>query len=132
MPARKLWEEEYYEVPHVPQQQKQAVVRKYIKRNESRREAARKAHVRSKLIVLFLAVILMTSAVMARYSIIAAKGFDIVQMRTEAAKLEAENAKLRISNAQLKDPNRIKQIAETQLGMTVSDKFYFAEGRADQ
>ncbi len=62
-------------------------------------------------------------------SLVAAKGFDIIQIRSQAVKLEAENAQLKITNAHLKSPQRIKEIATQKLGMTVSDKVYFAESK---
>ena len=62
-------------------------------------------------------------------SVIASKGIEIVNIRTEAAKLELENSQLKISNAQMKSPQRIKAIAQQRLGMTVADQVYFAEGK---
>lgn len=53
-------------------------------------------------------------------------GYDLVQMKAQAAKLEKENEILRLEIAKLKSPQRIQQIATTQLGMVVPQNAYYA------
>ncbi len=141
MLARKLeeYEEEYESVP-VPQQtptqapQSQHLTaaqqaRAYAQSREGRRAVVRRSNLRSRIATMLLLGGAMLGALIYVDSMVAAKGFEIVQLRTQAVKLEAENAQLKITNAHLKSPQRIKEIATQKLGLTVSDKVYFADSK---
>lgn len=124
MLAHKLAEAEYEELPL-----KKETHEDYTKRGDDRRSNAQRSKRRGKVAILLLLVTFLAGVITFESSVIASKGFEIVQIRTEASKLEAENALLKISNAKLKNPQRIKAIAQQNLGMIVSDKVYFAEGK---
>ena len=49
-----------------------------------------------------------------------------VETQSEATRIEQENERLNVEIAKLKNPERIKSIAESQLGMQVPKKTYFA------
>lgn len=125
MLAHKLAEEEYEELPS----RREEVQGDYAQRRLVRRKVVRRSNLRGKIALLVLLVTVLAGIITFESSVIASKGFEIVQIRTEAAKLEQENALLKISNAQMKNPQRIKEIAQQKLGMVVSDKVYFAEGK---
>lgn len=119
--------EEEYELPVSPQPQRRQDI--YEQRRHERRMVVKRSNRRSTVLKAIILVVLISVIHIAQSSLIAQRGFDIVEMRTEAVKLEAENARLRIANAQLKSPSRIKDIAVQKLGMVVSDQVYFAEGK---
>ena len=50
----------------------------------------------------------------------------VVETQSEATRIEQENERLNVEIAKLKNPERIKSIAESQLGMQVPKKTYFA------
>ena len=124
MLAHKLAEEEYEVLP-----QQRESHEDYIKRQKARRRVVRRSNLRGKAAILLLLITAIAGIITFEASVIASKGIDIVNIRTEAAKLELENSQLRISNAQMKSPRRIKAIAQQRLGMTVADQVYFAEGK---
>ena len=124
MLAHKLAEEEYEVLP-----QQRESHEDYIKRQKARRRVVRRSNLRGKAAILLLLITAIAGIITFEASVIASKGIDIVNIRTEAAKLELENSQLRISNAQMKSPQRIKAIAQQRLGMTVTDQVYFAEGK---
>ena len=124
MLAHKLAEEEYEVLP-----QQRESHEDYIKRQKARRRVVRRSNLRGKAAILLLLITAIAGIITFEASVIASKGIDIVNIRTEAAKLELENSQLRISNAQMKNPQRIKAIAQQRLGMTVADQVYFAEGK---
>ena len=49
-----------------------------------------------------------------------------METQSEATRIEQENERLNVEIAKLKNPERIKSIAESQLGMQVPKKTYFA------
>lgn len=53
-------------------------------------------------------------------------GYDLVEMKAQAAKLEKENEALRLDIAKLKSPQRIQQIATGELGMVLPQNAYYA------
>lgn len=53
-------------------------------------------------------------------------GYDLVDMKAQAAKLERDNDLLRLEIAKLKSPQRIQQIATSQLGMVTPNTAYYA------
>ena len=67
--------------------------------------------------------------VVIRSGISASRGYALVATQTQAQQLEQENERLRIEIAKLKSPQRIKQIAADELGMTVPKKMYFSHER---
>lgn len=123
MLARKLAEEEYEEFSRPKKTHENFVPR------PPQRKIVRRSNLRGKAAILLLLVTVLAGIITLESSVIASKGFEIVQIRTEAAKLEQENALLKISNAQLKNPQRIKEIAQQKLGMILSEQVYFAEGK---
>ena len=89
----------------------------------------RRNNLRGKAVILLLLITAVAGIITFEASLIASKGIEILNIRTEAANLELENSQLKISNAQMKSPQRIKDIAQQRLGMTVADQVYFAEGK---
>ncbi len=81
---------------------------------------------RSHCQVLFLVAAVMALLVVVGSGVSASRGYALVATQNQAAQLEQENERLRIENAKLKAPQRIKDIAESELGMTVPKKIYFA------
>jgi cell division protein FtsL len=53
-------------------------------------------------------------------------GYSLVEMKAQAAKLERDNDLLRLEIAKLKSPQRIQQIATSQLGMVTPQTAYYA------
>lgn len=139
MLARKLeeeYEEDYEEYlpqqQEAPQPQHLSTVQQaqaYAQNREGRRAVVHRSNLRSRIATMLLVGGAMLGILIYVNSLVAAKGFEIVQLRTQAVKMEAENAQLKITNAHLKSPQRIKEIATQKLGMTVSDKVYFAESK---
>lgn len=124
MLAHKLAEEEYNVLP-----QRKETHEDYENRQKDRRRAAQRSNLRGKAVILLLLITAVAGIITFEASVIASKGIEIVNIRTDAAKLELENSQLKISNAQMKNPQRIKAIAQQRLGMTVADQVYFAEGK---
>ena len=124
MLAHKLAEEEYDVLP-----QPRETHENYVDRQNERRRMVRRNNLRGKAVILLLLITAVAGIITFEASVIASKGIEIVNIRTEAANLELENSQLKISNAQMKSPQRIKDIAQQRLGMTVADQVYFAEGK---
>ena len=124
MLAHKLAEEEYNVLP-----QRKETHEDYENRQKDRRRAAQRSNLRGKAVILLLLITAVAGIITFEASVIASKGIEIVNIRTEAAKLGLENSQLKISNAQMKSPQRIKAIAQQRLGMMVADQVYFAEGK---
>jgi len=91
-----------------------------------RRKIQLNTRLRSKCLVLVLAVSAMAMVLTVMSGMSASRGYDLVQAKQEAIRIEAENERLRLEVAQLRAPQRIQQIAANQLDMVVSDKVYFA------
>lgn len=81
---------------------------------------------RSHCQILFLVAAVMALLVTVGSGLSASRGYALVATQNQAQQLEQENERLRIENAKLKAPQRIKDIAEGELGMTVPKKIYFA------
>lgn len=75
-------------------------------------------------LVLLAAALAMLITIHSEYMVRA--GYDLVQMKAHAAKLEKDNETLRLEIAKLKSPQRIQQIATSQLGMVVPQNAYYA------
>lgn len=84
---------------------------------------------RSRCRVAFIIFAVLAMAVVIRSGISASRGYALVATQNQAQQLELENERLRVEIAQLKSPQRIKQIAEEQLGMKVPQKMYFSHDR---
>ena len=84
---------------------------------------------RSRCRVAFIVFAILAMAVVIRSGISASRGYALVATQTQAQQLELENERLRVEIAKLKSPQRIKQIAEDELGMVVPRKMYFSHER---
>ena len=84
---------------------------------------------RSRCRVAFILFAILAMAVVIRSGIGASRGYALVATQNQAQQLELENERLRVEIAQLKSPQRIKEIAEKELGMTVPRKMYFSHDR---
>ena len=84
---------------------------------------------RSRCRVAFVVFAIFAMAVVIRSGICASRGYALVETQNQAQQLELENERLRVEIAQLKSPQRIKQIAEDELGMIVPRKMYFSHDR---
>ena len=81
---------------------------------------------RSRCRVFFVVFAVLAMAVVIRSGISASRGYALVATQNQAQQLEQENERLKIEIAKLKSPQRIKQIAEDELGMGVPAKIYFS------
>ena len=84
---------------------------------------------RSRCRVAFIVFAVLAMAVVIRSGISASRGYALVATQNQAQQVELENERLRVEIAQLKSPQRIKQIAEDELGMIVPRKMYFPHDR---
>lgn len=74
-------------------------------------------------IVVFAVLAMVTTL---RSGTIVAEGYALVRGKMEVSKLEQENERLRLEIAQMRSPQRIQQIAVSELGMVIPDDVYFA------
>ena len=81
---------------------------------------------RSRCRVFFVVFTILAMAVVIRSGISASRGYALVATQNQAQQVELENERLRVEIAHLKSPQRIKQIAEDELGMIVPRKMYFS------
>ena len=84
---------------------------------------------RSRCQIAFLIISILAMAVVVRSGISASRGYALVATQNQTQQLEQENERLRVEIAKLKSPQRIKEIAEHDLGMTVPKKMYFSHER---
>lgn len=84
---------------------------------------------RSRCRVAFVIFAILAMAVVIRHGISASRGYALVATQNQAQQLELENERLRVEIAKLKSPERIKRIAEEELGMVVPRKMYFSHER---
>ena len=84
---------------------------------------------RSRCRVFFVVFAILAMAVVIRSGISASRGYALVATNNQAQQLELENERLRVEIAKLKSPERIKRIAEDELGMVVPRKMYFSHER---
>ena len=136
MLARKLAEPEEEEEYAYPQAEPQPAriadpaeraKQEYLRKQQAMLAAVQKKRLRGKIAAMLLAFMAIIGFLIYQNSMIAARGYEIVQVRMQAVKLEAENAQLKITNAHLKSPQRIRDIATSQLGMSIADHVYFAD-----
>lgn len=81
---------------------------------------------RSHCQILFLVAAILALSVTVCSGLSASRGYALVAVQQQAEQLEQENERLRIENAKLRAPQRIKALAESELGMEVPKKIYFA------
>lgn len=81
---------------------------------------------RAECMILILLISALAMFTTIRSEMIVSDGYALVQMKSEALKLEKENERLKLEIAQMKAPQKIKQIAMSQLGMIVPEDVYFA------
>ena len=81
---------------------------------------------RSRCGVAFAIISILAMLVVIRSGISASRGYALVETQNQAQQLEQENERLKIEIAKLKSPQRIKQIAEDELGMGVPSRIYFS------
>lgn len=132
MLARKVQEQH-----NQPNQEEQ-----YQPRPRVRTEPRRKLHSEQRILVneklrfqcKVLIVVISALAVLItwRSSLIASKGYELEMMQTQAASIESVNAQMQIDIAKLKNPNRIRDIATQEFGMTVPSQVYFASEQASR
>ena len=84
---------------------------------------------RSRCRVFFTVFAIFAMAVVIRSGICASRGYALVATQEQAQRVELENERLRVEIAKMKSPQRIKQIAEDELGMIVPRKMYFSHER---
>ena len=84
---------------------------------------------RSRCRVFFIVFAILAMAVVVRSGISASRGYALVATNNQAQQHELENERLRVEIAKLKSPERIKRIAEDELGMVVPRKMYFSHER---
>lgn len=82
---------------------------------------------RSHCQILFLTAAVMAMLVTIGSGISASRGYALVEAQRQAEALEQENERLKIDIAKLKSPERIKDIAQNQLGMEVPKHTYFSQ-----
>ncbi|MBR5913036.1 MAG: cell division protein FtsL [Selenomonadaceae bacterium] len=81
---------------------------------------------RSRCRLAFIVISLLAMLVVIRSGISASRGYALVETQNMAQQIEQENERLKIEIAKMKSPQRIKQIAEDELGMGVPNKMYFS------
>jgi len=83
-----------------------------------------KLRVRCLTIVVLAAVLMMVVAI--QREMIVRSGYGLVELKNQIAQLERDNERLRLDIAKMKSPQRIQQIAITQLGMVKPQGVYCA------
>lgn len=81
---------------------------------------------RVKCLVTVIIATIIAMVVTVQSESIVRTGYNLVKMKAQVAKIEKENEVLRLDIAKLKSPQRIQQIATTQLGMVVPQNIYCA------
>lgn len=122
MPARQLREDYEYSYEEKPVR-----VEVPVPKREERTRI--NTHLRSRCLVLLVVLSLMAVVTTVRSSLSAARGYELVQVQQQAAQLEQENKSLQVEIARLKAPQRIKDIAAKDLGMSVPQEVYFASDK---
>lgn len=83
-------------------------------------------HTRTNCQILFVTMTILALIVTVGSGVSASRGYALVEIQEQAAQLEQENERLKIDIAKLKSPERIKTIAQDQLGMEVPRRTYFS------
>lgn len=103
-----------YQQPEVPSVKKKHVVKPDV--------ALRVKCLTTVVMIIGIAMFLTASSEM-----IIRSGYELVQMKLQVLKLEKENELLQLDIAKLKSPQRIQNIATTELGMVIPQSVYCAE-----
>ena len=111
-------ENERYIRPLQPQQSSREILR----------HPALNKKLRSRCFMILALLIVMAMTVTIRSGIASSRGYELVKLQSEADKIAQENERLKIEIAHKKSPERIRSIAEKQLGMTMPQNVYFGEG----
>lgn len=85
---------------------------------------------RRQCLQLIFLVVAMAMLITVHSEAIVRAGYDLVEMKAQAAKLERENEAMKLEIAKLKSPQRIQQIATRDLGMVVPQTAYYATNPA--
>lgn len=121
------YEDDYYEEQvQAPASREEEIKSLKVRSGEPLFKTVVDTATRSHCQVLFLVAAVMALLVVVGSGVSASRGYALVATQNQATQLEQENERLRIENAKLKAPQRIKDIAEGELGMTVPKKIYFA------
>ena len=83
-------------------------------------------HTRTNCQILFITMTVLALIVTVGSGVNASRGYALVEIQQQAEQLEQENERLKIDIAKLKSPERIKTIAQDQLGMEVPRRTYFS------
>lgn len=90
-----------------------------------------RAALRAKCLLMAVMIAIAAMFITVRSEAIIRAGYDLVQLKAQAAKMEKENEALKLEIARLKSPQRIQHIATNQLGMVVPQNVYCAADIAD-
>ena len=123
---RKYYEYEEEDYEEVPLSHEEEIKSLKVRSKEPLFKTVVDTATRSHCQILFLVAAVMALLVTVGSGVSASRGYALVATQNQAEQLEQENERLRIENAKLKSPQRIKDIAEGELGMTVHKKIYFA------
>jgi len=123
---RKYYEYEEEDYEEVPLSHEEEIKSLKVRSKEPLLKTVVDTATRSHCQILFLVAAVMALLVTVGSGVSASRGYALVATQNQAEQLEQENERLRIENAKLKSPQRIKDIAEGELGMTVPKKIYFA------
>ena len=123
---RKYYEYEEEDYEEVPLSHEEEIKSLKVRSKEPLFKTVVDTATRSHCQILFLVAAVMALLVTVGSGVSARRGYALVATQNQAEQLEQENERLRIENAKLKSPQRIKDIAEGELGMTVPKKIYFA------
>ena len=93
------------------------------------RRVGNKKTLRRQWFVHMLVAYVMAGIITMRSGMIAARGYELGKIQEQTMKLEIDNAQLRVDNAKLKSPQRIKDIAAGEYGMTTPTKVYFSSDK---
>ena len=85
---------------------------------------------RRQCLQLIFLVVAMAMLITVHSEAIVRAGYDLVEMKAQAAKLERENEAMKLEIAKLKSPQRIQQIATRELGMVMPQNAYYATSTA--
>ncbi len=85
---------------------------------------------RNKCLVVVAILAAMAMAVTVQSEMIVRSGYGLVQLKAQATSLEKENEQLRLDIAKLKSPQRIQEIAISQLGMVAPQTILYANHTA--
>ena len=123
MLAKRLENEEIYEIPEVP------AGTEAVPKPRLHTHHCLNTHLRSRCLLLVLLLAVMGMVLTTCSSIGASRGYELVHAQQAAVRLEQENEQLKIEIARLKSPQRIQSIAAKDLGMVIPNQVYFASDK---